>query len=64
MLHGHDVFVRVATGGGKSTCMHLKPLVYSKPAFAIVISLLIAWTYGGTGNVVFSRYTCDITVNY
>ena len=41
VLHGHDVFVRVATGAGKSMCMYLPPLVYGKPTVAIVISPLI-----------------------
>ena len=41
VLHGHDVFVRMATGSGKSMCMYLPPLVYGSSAVAIIISPLI-----------------------
>ena len=41
VLHGHDVFVRMATGSGKSMCMYLPPLVSSKAAVAIIISPLV-----------------------
>ena len=41
VLHGHDVFVRMATGSGKSMCMYLPPLVYGKTAVAVIISPLI-----------------------
>ena len=39
-LHGHDVFVKMATGAGKSLCMFLVPLAYSDTAIAIIISPL------------------------
>ena len=40
MLHGHDVFVRMATGSGKTVCMFLGPLAMSSKAIAVVISPL------------------------
>lgn len=40
VIHGHDVFVRMATGSGKSLCMFLPPLVESTRAIGIVISPL------------------------
>ena len=50
ILHSNDVFVRMATGAGKRMCMYLPPLVYGKPAVAIIIR-----TDGGTGmGIVFS----------
>ena len=39
-LHGYDVFVKMATGAGKSLCMFLVPLAYSDTATAIIISPL------------------------
>ena len=39
-LHGHDVFVKMATGAGKSLCMFHVPLAYSATATAIIISPL------------------------
>ena len=35
VLHGHDVFVRMRTGGGKSICMFLPPLAISNTAVGI-----------------------------
>ena len=32
IMHGNDVFVRMATGSGKSLCMFLPPLVHSTKA--------------------------------
>ena len=52
VLHGHDVFVRMATGSGKSMCMYLPPLVCGKPAVAIIICPLVGlmeeqvWCFG------------------
>ena len=40
VLHGKDVFVRLATGSGKSLCMFLAPLVYSESAMAVIVSPL------------------------
>ena len=42
VLHGHDTYVRMATGSGKSICMFLPALVHSDSACTIVISPLIA----------------------
>ena len=42
ILHGHDTFVRMATGSGKSICMFLPALVHSDSACTIIISPLIA----------------------
>ena len=39
-LHGRDVFVRMATGGGKSLSMFLVPLTYSNEAVGVIISPL------------------------
>jgi ATP-dependent DNA helicase RecQ len=39
-LHGKDVFVRMATGSGKSLCMFLSPLSKSDEAIGVVISPL------------------------
>lgn len=39
--HGQDVFVRMATGSGKSLCMFLGPLAVSNSAMGIIISPLI-----------------------
>lgn len=39
--HGRDVFVRMATGAGKSLCLFLGPLAVSDSAMGIVISPLI-----------------------
>ncbi len=41
-LHGHDVFVRMATGSGKSLCMFLVPLSLSSTAMGVIISPLMA----------------------
>lgn len=40
IVHGKDVFVRLATGSGKSLCMFLAPLAISDIAMAVVISPL------------------------
>ena len=42
ILHGNDVFVRMATGAGKSLCMFLPPLVASETSLAVVISPLVS----------------------
>ena len=39
-LHGRDVFIRLATGAGKSLCMFLPPLIASPHALGVVISPL------------------------
>ena len=39
--HGRDVFVRMATGAGKSLCLFLGPLAVSDSAMGIIISPLI-----------------------
>jgi len=41
-LHGQDVFVRMATGAGKSLCMFTPPLAYSSCAIGVIISPLNA----------------------
>ena len=41
-LHKKDVFVRMATGSGKSLCMFLVPLSHSSTAMGIIISPLNA----------------------
>ena len=40
VLHGQDVLVRMATGGGKSLCMFLAPLAARADAVGLVISPL------------------------
>ena len=42
LVHGKDVFVRMATGSGKSLCMFLAPLAMSETAIGVVISPLNA----------------------
>ena len=42
VLHGHDVFVRMRTGGGKSICMFLPPLAISNTAVGIIVSPLVS----------------------
>ena len=39
LLHGHDVFVRMATGSGK--CLHVPPLICGKSACAVIISPVV-----------------------
>ena len=34
VLHGHDVFLWMATGSGKSMCTNLPPLIYGKPVYS------------------------------
>ena len=41
-MHGRDVFVRMATGSGKSLCMFLVPLAVSDSGMGVVISPLNA----------------------
>ena len=41
VAHGHDVFVRMPTGGGKSVCMFLIPLALDNEAMGIIISPLV-----------------------
>ena len=45
VLHSRDVFVRIATGGGKSICMFLPVLTISNSAIGIIVSLLIGLMY-------------------
>ena len=40
VMHGKDVFARLATGAGKSLCMFLPPLAWSDSACGVVISPL------------------------
>ena len=40
LLHGRDVFARMATRSGKSVCMFLGPLALSDSAIGLVISPL------------------------
>ena len=40
LMHGRDVFARMATGAGKSLCMFLPPLAFGNFACAVVISPL------------------------
>lgn len=40
VLQGRDVFVRMATGSGKSLCMFMGPLSKSEEAIGVVISPL------------------------
>ena len=40
VLHGRDVFVRMATGSGKSLCMFLAPLAKGDKAVGVIISPL------------------------
>ena len=42
LVHGRDVFVRMATGAGKSLCMFLAPLSMGESAIGVVISPLNA----------------------
>ena len=39
-FHGHDVFIRMATGAGKSLCMFLAPLAARENGIGVVISPL------------------------
>ena len=40
-LHKRDVFVRMATGSGKSLCMYLVPLTANESAVGVIISPLV-----------------------
>ena len=40
-MHGKDVFVRLATGSGKTLCMFMVPLATSSLATGLIISPLI-----------------------
>lgn len=40
VAHGKDVFIRLATGSGKSVCMFLAPLAASDTAMAVIVSPL------------------------
>ena len=42
IMHHKDVFVRMATGSGKSVCMFLPPLAISNHAMGVIISPLNA----------------------
>ena len=42
LLHCKDVFVRMATGSGKSLCVFLPPLTVNDGCMAVIISPLIA----------------------
>ena len=42
VIHGRDVFVRMATGSGKSLCIFLAPLAVGESAVGVVISPLNA----------------------
>ena len=42
LVHGRDVFVRMATGAGKSLCMFLAPLAIGESAIGVIISPLNA----------------------
>ena len=41
ILHGCDVFVHIATGGGKSICMFLLVITISTSAIGIIVSPLV-----------------------
>ncbi len=41
-LHGHDVFVQLCTGGGKTLCMFMPPLTVSATSIGVIISPLNA----------------------
>ncbi len=41
VAHGKNVFIHMATGGGKSLCMYLVPLCISSEAVGIIISPLV-----------------------
>lgn len=42
LLHCKDVFVRMATGSGKSLCMFVPPMAVSHDSMAVIISPLNA----------------------
>lgn len=66
LLHGRDVFVRMATGSGKSLCMFLAPLALAESAIGVVISPLNALMeqqvcrllYYSTGSVTYWYILC------
>ena len=40
VVHGKDVFIRLATGSGKSLCIFLAPLAASNTAMVVIVSPL------------------------
>ena len=42
VMHGHDVLVKMPTGGGKTMCMFVPPLATSNTAMGLIISPLVA----------------------
>ena len=62
LLHGRDVFVRMATGSGKSLCMFLAPLALAESAIGVVISPLNALMEQQVWQVII--WSCDILVHF
>ena len=59
IVHGKDVFIRLATGSGKSLCMFLAPLAASNTAMAVIVSPL----NGLMDEQVNSLYTPVVIIN-
>ena len=57
VLHGHDVFVCMATGAGKSLCMFLAPLAARENGIVVVISPL-----NGLMDEQVLEYACQIAI--